>query len=161
MARGGEVGLVSNQGPGRRYSLGCIRTGKLPEGLFRPSGHSHHQAYSMGRAEYSHTPRYIQRGFQDLEGKIRVGVYERSNSAYRSKWFCVLKKDGKSLWLIHDLQPLNAVTIKDSGVLPILDSFADSLGGRGCYTGLDLFIAFDHMSLSVQSHELTTFQTPL
>src|SRR5882724_10851061 len=77
-----------------------------------------------------------------LKEKIRVGVYERSNSADSSKWFCVLKKDGKSLWLVHDLQPLNTMTIKDSGAPPILESFADSLGGHSCYTGLNLFIAF-------------------
>src|SRR5882724_2849113 len=29
------------------------------------------------------------------------------------------------------------------------------------YTGLDLFIAFDHQSLAVQSWDLTTFQMPL
>src|SRR5882724_7947281 len=96
-----------------------------------------------------------------LKEKIWVGVYERSNSAYRSMWFCILKKDGKSLRLVHDLQPLNAVTIKDSGVPPILESFSDSLGGHGCYTGLELFVAFDHRSLLVRSHDLTTFQTPL
>src|SRR5882724_5999456 len=73
-----------------------------------------------------------------LKEKICVGVYERSNSAYWSKWSCGLKKDGKSLRLIHDLQPLNAVTIKDSGAPPILESYTDSLGGHGCYTGLDL-----------------------
>ncbi|KZT63060.1 hypothetical protein DAEQUDRAFT_655157, partial [Daedalea quercina L-15889] len=29
--------------------------------------------------------------------KIDSGVYEPSNSSYRSRWFCVVKKDGKSL----------------------------------------------------------------
>src|SRR5882672_7427252 len=96
-----------------------------------------------------------------IKEKIKVGVYERSNSSYRSKWFCVLKKDGKSLRIVHDLQPLNAVTIKDSGAPPILEFYADNLGGRGSYTGLDLFVAFDHRTLAVQSRDLTTFQTPL
>ena len=45
-----------------------------------------------------------------LKEKIRVSVYERSNSSYWSKWFCVLKKDGKSLRLVHDLQPLNVMS---------------------------------------------------
>src|SRR5882724_7167829 len=57
MARGGKVGSLSSQGPGRRHSLECIRMGKLPEGLFQPSCHPHHRAYSMGGMEYSHTPR--------------------------------------------------------------------------------------------------------
>ena len=96
-----------------------------------------------------------------LKENIKIGVYERSNSSYRSKWFCVLKKDGKSLQLIHDLQPLNTVTIKDSSALPILKFYVDNLGGRGCYTGLDLFVAFDHRALAVQSRDLTTFQMPL
>ena len=28
-----------------------------------------------------------------IKEKIKVSVYERSNSSYQSKWFCVLKKD--------------------------------------------------------------------
>jgi len=40
-----------------------------------------------------------------IKEKIKIGVYERSNSSYRSKWFCVLKKDGRSLQIFHDLQP--------------------------------------------------------
>src|SRR5467141_2832333 len=50
-----------------------------------------------------------------IKEKIKVRVYERSNSSYWLKWFCVLKKDRKSLRIIHNLQPLNAVKIKDSG----------------------------------------------
>ena len=44
---------------------------------------------------------------------------------------------------------------------PILESFVDSLGGHSCYTGLDLFVAFDHRSSLVRTCDLTTFQTPL
>jgi hypothetical protein len=52
-----------------------------------------------------------------LKDKIAAGTYEASNSSYRSAWFCVPKKDGKSLRLVHDLQPLNRVTIRDAAVL--------------------------------------------
>ena len=47
---------------------------------------------------------------QLLKEKIEAGVYEPSQSSYRSRWFCVLKKSGK-LRIVHDLQPLNKVTI--------------------------------------------------
>ncbi|EIN06904.1 hypothetical protein PUNSTDRAFT_28646, partial [Punctularia strigosozonata HHB-11173 SS5] len=47
-----------------------------------------------------------------IKAKIASGTYEHSNSSYRSAWFCVPKKDGKSLRLVHDLQPLNRVTIR-------------------------------------------------
>src|SRR5882724_6581147 len=96
-----------------------------------------------------------------IKEKIKIGVYERSNSSYQSKWFCILKKDGKSLRIVHDLQPLNVVMVKDPGTPPMLEFYAENLGGRGSYTGLDLFVAFDHHSLVVQSRDLTTFQTPL
>jgi hypothetical protein len=60
-----------------------------------------------------------------IRKKIDAGVYEPSNSSYRSRWFCVLKKDGKSLRLVHSLEPLNAVTIQHSGVIPTPDHLAE------------------------------------
>ena len=32
-----------------------------------------------------------------IKAKLNAGVYEPSNSSYRSRWFCITKKDGKSL----------------------------------------------------------------
>jgi len=96
-----------------------------------------------------------------LKEKLAIGIYEPSNSSYRSRWFCVLKKDGESLRLVHDLQPLNAVTIRDAGLIPFVDSHAEMLGGRGCFANLDLFVAFDHRKLADESRDLTTFHTPL
>ncbi|KAG2738246.1 hypothetical protein P692DRAFT_20759185, partial [Suillus brevipes Sb2] len=45
-----------------------------------------------------------------IKSKIASGVYEASNSSYQSRWFCVAKKNG-SVRIVHDLQPLNAVTV--------------------------------------------------
>jgi len=64
-----------------------------------------------------------------IKDKIKIGVYERSTSPYWSKWFCVLKKDGKSLKIIYVLQSLNVVTIQDLGTPPILKFYADNLSG--------------------------------
>ena len=55
---------------------------------------------------------------QLIRKKIDSGVYERSNASYSSRWFCVVMKDGTSLRIVHSLEPLNAVTIQDSGVPP-------------------------------------------
>jgi len=96
-----------------------------------------------------------------IKDKISSGIYEPSNSSYRSRWFCVLKKDGKSLRIVHDLQPLNAVAIKDSAVPPIIEPYAESFGGKACYSMFDLFVGFDQRELAQQSRDLTTFQTPL
>jgi hypothetical protein len=46
-----------------------------------------------------------------IRKKLAAGVYEPSNSSYRSQWFCVLKKASNSLRLVHSLEPLNHITI--------------------------------------------------
>jgi hypothetical protein len=93
--------------------------------------------------------------------KIQSSVYDPSNSSYQSCWFCVLKKDKKLLRIMHDLQPLNAVTVKDSGVLPMIEQYAEFFRGRGCYGMFDLFVSYDQRALAQESRDLTTFQTPL
>ena len=95
-----------------------------------------------------------------LKHKMDAGVYEHCQSAYRSKWFCVLKKTGK-LRIVHDLQALNAVTIRDAGGPPILDDFVEPFAGRQCYTVFDLFWGFDARRVHPDSRDLTAFSTPL
>ena len=95
-----------------------------------------------------------------LKEKIIAGVYEPSQSSYRSRWFCVLKKNGK-LRLVHDLQPLNKVTIKEAGLPPNLDDFVEPFAGHQCYTVFDLYWGFDARKVHPQSRDLTAFQTPL
>lgn len=95
-----------------------------------------------------------------IRQKIDVGVYEASNASYRSRWFCVVKKDGKSLRLVHSLEPLNAVTIAHSGVPPATEELAQHFAGRACGGMFDLFVGYDERLLDERSRDLTTFQTP-
>jgi hypothetical protein len=95
-----------------------------------------------------------------IKKKIEAGVYEPSNSSYRSRWFCVMKKDGKSLRSVHSLKPLNKVTIQHSGVVPIPEHIAEQFGGHACGGMLDLYVAFDERKVTESSRDLTTFQTP-
>ena len=96
-----------------------------------------------------------------IKDKISSGIYEPSNSSYRSRWFCVVKKDGKSLRLVHDLQPLNGVSVRDPAVPPFVDQLAEKAAGKACYSTFDLYVAFDQRKLDPKSRDLTTFQTPL
>ncbi|SJL10760.1 uncharacterized protein ARMOST_14154 [Armillaria ostoyae] len=89
-----------------------------------------------------------------------AGVYEPLNSSYRSRWFCIVKKDGKSLRLVHSLEPLNAVTIKHLGVPPATDELAEHFAGRSCGATLDLYVGYDERTLDEGSRDMTTFQTP-
>jgi hypothetical protein len=77
-----------------------------------------------------------------LKSKIEAGIYEPSQSSYRGWWFCVLKKN-ETLRIVHDLQPLNKVSIRDASQLPIIDDFVESYGAHQCYTVFDLFWGFD------------------
>jgi hypothetical protein len=91
---------------------------------------------------------------------VTAGVYEPSNSSYRSRWFCVVKKDGKSLRIVHSLEPLNRVTIKHAGVTPFTDQIGEHFAGRACGGMLDLYVGYDERGLAESSHDLTTFQSP-
>jgi hypothetical protein len=108
----------------------------------------------------------IPRGILDevtkiIENKWRSGVYEPSSSSYNSRWFCVFKKDGKSLRLVHSLEPLNAVTIKNAATPPYTDVVAEDFAGHSVYTTLDLYVSFDQRQLHPRSRDMTTFNTPL
>src|SRR5271168_2060964 len=95
-----------------------------------------------------------------IKSKMDAGVYEPSNSVYRSRWFCVLKKDGKSLRLVHNLEPLSEVTIAHSGLPPATETLAAQFVGRAWGGMLDLYVGYDERTLSESSRDLTTFQTP-
>jgi hypothetical protein len=95
-----------------------------------------------------------------LKEKIDAGVYEKAQSSYRSRWFCVQKKNGE-LRIVHDLQKLNGVTIRDTGVPPILDEFVEAYAGRSVYSVLDMYWGFYARVLDPTSRDMTAFQTPL
>ena len=95
-----------------------------------------------------------------VQKKIEAGVYEPSNASYRSRWFTVAKKDGKSLRLVHSLEPLNAVTIAHSGLPPATEELASKFSGRACGGMFDLYVGYDERLLAEESRDLTTFQTP-
>ncbi len=95
-----------------------------------------------------------------IKNKIDAGVYEHSNSSYRTKFFGVIKKDGKSIRLVHSLEPLNAVTIAHSGIPPATEELANHFAGRACGAVLDLYSGYDHRDLAESSRDFTTFQTP-
>ena len=98
---------------------------------------------------------------QILRDRKAAGVYEPSQASYRSPWFCVAKKEPGKVRLVHDLQPLNKVTIRTAGLPPKLDEFVEPFAGSSCYTVLDLYSGYDGRKLHPKSRDLTTFSSPL
>jgi len=96
-----------------------------------------------------------------IKEKIQSGVYELSTVAYQSHWFCIVKKDRKLLHLVHDLQPLNAVTIRDSSLPPFVKQLAESFAGYAVYGMVDLYSGYNQHALHEELCDLTMFGTPL
>ncbi len=106
-------------------------------------------------------PGLYHKGIEIVKDKIASGIYEPSSSSYHSKWLTFFKKDRCLLQIVHNLQLLNAVTIRNSGVPLLIEQLAETFGTCTCYSVFNLFVAFDQRLLSVKSRDLMTFQTPL
>jgi hypothetical protein len=50
-----------------------------------------------------------------------------------------MKKNGK-LWIVHNLEPLNKVTIQDVRLPPSPEEFLTDTPGRACYTIFDILL---------------------
>jgi hypothetical protein len=72
----------------------------------------------------------------------------------------VVKKDGKSLRIVHSLEPLNKVTIKHAGVTPFMDQIGEHFAGCACSGMPDLYVSYDEHGLVPDLCDLTTFQSP-
>ncbi|KAL3695519.1 hypothetical protein R1sor_009595 [Riccia sorocarpa] len=95
-----------------------------------------------------------------LKEKMRMRILEPSLAPYSSRWFTVPKKNG-SLRFIQDMQPMNAVTIRNAGVGPIVDEYAEAFAGRAIYSMGDLYSGYDQFQIAEGSRDLTTIKTLL
>ncbi|VDC05891.1 unnamed protein product, partial [Peniophora sp. CBMAI 1063] len=86
------------------------------------------------------------------------GRFEMTTSSYRSAIFAVEKKN-KGVRLVLDLQRLNGVTIRDAGLPPRMDDFAESFVGYAIYAVLDLYSGFDAVPLAARSRPMTAFHS--
>ena len=90
-----------------------------------------------------------------LKQKVELGILELSSAPYSKWWFTVLKKNG-SLCFIQDLQPVNKVTICNTGVGPSMDEFVKAFVGRSVYSVEDLYLRYDQFRIAVESRDITT-----
>ncbi|MBW0474287.1 hypothetical protein O181_014002 [Austropuccinia psidii MF-1] len=97
---------------------------------------------------------------QLIRERIKNGLYEQYTSSYTSSIFCVAKSNGK-LKIVHDLQLINKVTIKDAGLPPHFEEFVDAFAQRACYGLGDIMGQYDERELDVITRPLTSFETPL
>jgi hypothetical protein len=77
-----------------------------------------------------------------LKEKVRAQILEPSGAPYSNRWFTIRKKNGK-LRFIQDMQPPNAVTIRNVGTGPAVDEFAEEFAGRAIYSIGDHYSEYD------------------
>ena len=68
---------------------------------------------------------HISKLMELLKQKVEMGILEPSSAPYSNHWFVVLKKNG-TLRFFQDLQPVNKVTIRNAGIGPTIDEFAEA-----------------------------------
>jgi hypothetical protein len=96
-----------------------------------------------------------------LQLKIKAGVYEPCQSSYQLQWFCTWIPAKQKLQIVHGLQLLNEVTIKEASIPLNLDQFVDLFLGRKCFTVLDLYWGFHAKKMDEASRDMTAFYCPI
>jgi len=70
-----------------------------------------------------------------LRKRIASRCVEPGIGPYANRWFTVPKKDG-NLRFIQDLQPVNKVTIRNTGLAPMMDDYVAMFSGRAMLLSL-------------------------
>ena len=91
-----------------------------------------------------------------MKTHISTGRYEPSSALYHSTFFTVEKKGGL-LRIVHDLQPLNAVTIRDATLPPRIEDMIKSFARCAIFGLFDLKAGYNNRLLALASRDLTIF----
>ncbi|HMD13399.1 MAG TPA: hypothetical protein VKI62_02095, partial [Bacteroidota bacterium] len=93
--------------------------------------------------------------------KLANGIFEFSQGPYRSRYFLVEKKAPGTWRLVNDVQQLNKVTIRDSGMPPSVDEFSEDFAGYPITSAIDYYSGYYEIALDKRSRDLTGFVTEL
>jgi hypothetical protein len=97
----------------------------------------------------------IERQVADL---LQSGMIQPSNSPFASPIILARKKTGD--WrLCVDYRRLNALTVKNKYLLPVIDELLDELHGTVWFTSLDLSSGYHQIRMAPQDIHKTAFQT--
>jgi len=93
--------------------------------------------------------------------KLQQGILEFSQGPYQSHYFLIAKKPPGAWRFINNIQPLNKVTICDSGMPPAVDEFSEDVAGHSITSAIDYYSGYYQIGLDKLSRDLTSFLTML
>jgi len=95
---------------------------------------------------------------QFLKENLETGQIRPSKSPMASLVFFIKKKDG-TLWLVQDYQALNAMTVKNKYLLPLISELINKLRGAKYFTKLDVRWGFNNVWMKEGDEWKAAFQT--
>jgi hypothetical protein len=93
-----------------------------------------------------------------LEEALATGCIRQSKSPLRAPVFFIKKKDGK-LHFVQDCRALNAITKKNSYLLPLIDDLIHRLKGACYFTKLDMCWGYNNVRIREGDEWKAAFRT--
>jgi len=127
-----------------------------------PPVHINTVPHSPWQQQNIRLPKAMQEAATEIvKDKLEIGVLEYSQGPYRSRYFLAEKHVKGTYRLINDVQSLNKVTIRESGMPPSVDEFSEDFAGYPITSAIDYYSGYYQVELAPESRDLTAFLTEI